>query len=133
MKLPNCYFEHGGWPKVMRVNGGETTPPMPDWRRIRVPEKEDAYPELLPFGPMPSHGFFLRHLRNREMSPVEVAPTNSDPRPAFWLEDVHRADFLAVTAPRQGNFSLHHVTDFRVGWSRAAEDAKRVTANDEVL
>ena len=133
VKLSNCYFGHGGLPKVMRANWGETTQPMPDWRTIQVPEKEEAYPELLQFGPTPSNGFFIRHLRNLEMSHVEVRPTNPDPRPAFWLEDVHRADFLAVTAPGQGNFSLHNVTDFRVGWSRAAEDAKRVTANDEVL
>jgi polygalacturonase len=133
VKLSNCYFGHSGLPKVMRVNWGEATQPMPDWRAIRVPEKEDAYPELLQFGPTPSHGFFLRHLRNLEMSHVEVAPTKADPRPAFWLEDVHRADFLAVTAPGQGNFSLHQVTDFRVGWSRAAADAQRATAHEEVL
>ncbi|MBV9444039.1 MAG: right-handed parallel beta-helix repeat-containing protein, partial [Acidobacteriaceae bacterium] len=133
VKLSNCYFGHRGLPKMMRVNWGETMQPMPDWHTIRVPEKEDAYPELLQFGPTPSHGFFLRHLRNLEMSHVEVAPTNPDPRPAFWLEDVHRADFLAVTAPGKGNFSLHQVTDFRVGWSRAAEDTRRLTANDEVV
>ena len=133
VKLSNCYFGHGGLPKVMRVNWGETTQPMPDWRAIHVPEKEGAYPELLQFGPTPSNGFFIRHLRNLEMSHVEVAPTNADPRPAFWLEDVHRADFFAITAPRQGNFSLQKVTDFRVGWSRAAEDTNRVRAKDEVV
>src|SRR4051794_17825915 len=133
VKLSSCYFGHGGLPKLMRVNWGEATRPMPDWRTIRVPEKEEAYPELLQFGPTPSHGFFIRHLRNLEMSHVEIAPTNPDPRPAFWLEDVHRADFLAVTAPQQGNFSLHNVTDFRVGWSRAAKDTNRARANGEVV
>jgi hypothetical protein len=43
----------------MRVNWGETTQPMPDWRTIQVPEKEEAYPELLQFGPTPSNGFFI--------------------------------------------------------------------------
>jgi polygalacturonase len=133
VKLSNCYFGHRGLPKVMRVNWGETTEPMPDWRTLRVPEKEEAYPELLQFGPTPSNGFFIRHLRNLDMSHVEIAPTEPDPRPAFWLEDVHRADFLAVTAPQQGNFSLHNVSDFRVVWSRAAQDANRATANDVVL
>jgi len=133
VKLSNCYFGHGGLPKVMRVHWGETTQPMPDWRTLRVPEKEEAYPELLQFGPTPSNGFFIRHLRNLEMSHVEVAPTNPDPRPAFWLENVHRADFLAVTAPRQPHFSLHNVTDFRVGWSRAAQDSNLATANGEVI
>jgi hypothetical protein len=133
VKLANCYFGHQGLPKTMRVNWGETTQPMPDWRQIRVPEIEDAYPELLRFGPTPSNGFFIRHLRNLDMSHVEIASMGPDPRPAFWLEDVHRADFFAITAPHQGNFSLHNVTDFRVGWSRAAQDANRATASDELL
>jgi polygalacturonase len=133
VKLANCYFGHRGLPKLMRVGWGETTRPMPDWRQIRVPEIEDAYPELLRFGPTPSNGFFIRHLQNLDMSHVEIAPIGPDPRPAFWLEDVHRADFFAITAPHQGNFSLHQVTDFRVGWSRAAPDADRATANHELL
>jgi hypothetical protein len=62
-KRSNCYFGHNGVPKVMRGDWGETTQPMPDWWKIRVPEKEDAYPELPPFGPTPSHGFLLRHWR----------------------------------------------------------------------
>jgi hypothetical protein len=87
----------------------------------------------LQFGPTPSNGFFIRHLKNLEMSHVEIAPAKPDPRPAFWLEDVHRADFFAVTAPRQGNFSLHNVTDLRIGWSRAAKDTERATADHEVI
>jgi hypothetical protein len=46
------------------------------------------------FGPMPASGFYLRHLRNVEMSHVEIANTTPDTRPAFYLTDVERADFL---------------------------------------
>lgn len=84
-------------------------------------------------GPTPSHGFFVRHLRNLEMSHVEVAPMAPDPRPAFWLEDVHRADFFAITAPWQQNFSLHGVSDFRLAWSRAGKDANIDKAEDQVI
>jgi hypothetical protein len=133
VKLSNCYFGHEGLPKTMRIQWGAERRPMPDWHNLQVPEIADAYPELLQFGPTPSHGFFIRHLRNLEMSHVEIAPANPDPRPAFWLEDVHRADFFAITAPRQQNFSLHNVTDFRLGWSRATDDATRATASDEIL
>lgn len=133
VKLSNCYFGHRGLPKEMRVNWGEETKPMPDWHTIHVPEIEDAYPELLRFGPTPSNAFFVRHLRNLEMSHVEVAPSGADPRPAFWLEDVHRADFFAITAPQQANFSLHKVEDFRLAWSRAAKDATLATADDQLL
>jgi polygalacturonase len=133
IKISDCYFGHEGLPKIMRVQWGATTQPMPDWRSLHVPEKEDAYPELLQFGPTPCHGFFLRHLRNLEMSHVEIAPSNPDPRPAFWLEDTHRTDFLAVTAPPQQNFSLHQVTDLRIGWSRAAKDVTLAVAEEQVL
>lgn len=133
VKLSNCFFGHGGLPKTMRVRWGEETRPMPDWHTIKVPEIEDAYPELLRFGPTPSNAFFVRHLRNLEMSHVEVSPTGDDPRPAFWLEDVHRADFFAITAPKQGNFALHGVTDFRLAWSRAAKDTNVENAENQMV
>ena len=67
------------------------------------------------------------------MSHVEIAPSGADPRPAFRLEDTHRADFFAITAPPQENFSLHKVSDVRIGWSRAAKDATLETVEDQVL
>jgi polygalacturonase len=133
VKISNCYFGHRGLPNEIRVGRGENTQPMPDWRTIHPPELEEDYPELLRFGSTPSNAFFVRHLRNLEMSHVEVAPSNPDPRPAIWLEDVHRADFFAITAPPQGNFALHKVTDFRLAWSRAAKDTTLETADGQVI
>lgn len=133
VKLADCFFGHRGLPKDMRIGWGETSKPMPDWRTIHVPEIEDAYPELLRFGPTPCNAFFIRHLKNLEMSHVEVSPQVADPRPAFWLEDVHRADFFAITAPPQPNFSLHNVSDLRIFWSRAAKDTALANANDQVV
>jgi len=87
-------------------------------------ELESKYPEPSMFGPMPAYGFFLRHVRNIEMSHVEIATVAADARPAFYLKDVERADFFAITAPRgsDGSFALNDVKDFRIGWSRAAAD-----------
>jgi polygalacturonase len=133
VKLSNCYFGHLGLPGQALTNWGDESKPMPDWHTIQVPEIEDAYPEILRFGPTPSHGFFIRHLKNLEMSHVEVAPANPDPRPAIWLEDVHRADFFAVTAPPQPNFSLHDVTDLRIFWSRAAKDTVLANAASQTV
>ena len=133
VKLDNIYFDHHGLPKDMRVGWGENTKPMPDWHTIQVPELINGYPELLRFGPTPSNGFFIRHLKNLEMAHVEIAPTNPDPRPAFWLEDVHRADFFAITAPPQPNFSLHNVEEFRLFWSRAGKDTNLATAADQLI
>jgi hypothetical protein len=87
------------------------------------------------FGATPASGIFLRHVRNVEMSHVEIANTASDARPAFYLADVERADFFAVTAPRtaDGAIALHGVRDFRIGWSRAAADATLSSADDKTL
>ncbi len=97
------------------------------------PEKANGYPEPSMFGQTPAYGFFLRHVRNVQMSHVEVATGAQDARPAFWLDDVNRADFFAITAPMHpgGAFALHNVKDFRVGWSRAAAD--RTVADTESL
>jgi polygalacturonase len=134
VKISNCYFGHRGLPEGLRIGVGENSKPMPDWRMIQVPENEDQYPELLRFGPTPVNAFFIRHLERLEMSHVEVAPQVPDPRPAFWLEDVHRADFFAVTAPTEGpNFSLHTVNDLRILWSRAAKDTTLASVDTRVI
>jgi len=122
VKIADCYFGHKGLPTQMRVHWGEELKPMPDWHGLQVPEIEEGYPELLHFGPTPCHGFFIRHLKNLEMSHVEIAPTAAEPRPAIWLEDVHRADLFAITAPVQTNLELRNISDVRVGWSRAFKD-----------
>lgn len=131
VKLSNCFFGHRGLPT--QIGHGARSRPMPDWRSIQVPEQEEGYPELSSFGPTPSHGFFIRHLKNLEMSHVEVAPANADPRPAFWLEDVHRAEFFAMTAPPQPNFALHNVSDLRILWCRATKDMTLATTGDQTV
>jgi len=122
VKLSNIYIEPAG---------GATR----DAASVRPPELESSYPEPRMFGPMPASGFFLRHIRNIEMSHVEIAPVAADARPAFYLKNVERADFLAVTAPHgvDGAFALSDVRDFRIGWSRAAADATLSSADSRSL
>src|SRR6202789_2205188 len=98
-----------------------------------VPELVDGYPELTRFGATPASGFFIRHLKHLEMSHVEIVPEKADARPAFWLEDVERADFFAITAPVQPNFALRKVSALRIFWSRAAKDANVAAVEDETL
>ncbi len=133
VKIDNCYIGTRGLPKTIPTHWGEESRPMPDWHTIHVPAMVNSYPELLRWGPTPTGGFFIRHLRNLEMSHVEVAPSQPDPRPAFWLEAVHRADFFAITAPPQQNFSLHDVSDLRILWSRAAKDMNLAKATNQVI
>ena len=122
VKLSNIYIE---------TAGGATA----DDARVQPPEFETKYPDPGMFGPMPSSGFFLRHVRNLEMSHVEIANTTPDARPAFYLTDVERADFFAITAPRNadGAFALHNVKDLRIGWSRAAADTAQASIEDKTL
>jgi polygalacturonase len=122
VKLSNIYIETvGGAPA--------------DAARVQPPELETKYPEPGMFGPSPASGFFLRHVRNVEMSHVEIANTTPDARPAFSLTDVERADFFAITAPRgaDGAFALHGVKDLRIGWSRAAADTVLSSADNKNL
>ena len=130
MKLSNIYIE---------TAGGATA----DAAQIQVPELEAAYPEPKMFGPMPASGFFLRHIRNLEMSHVEIANATPDARPPFYLQDVDRSDFFAITAPIITSFhaprtvgfafALHDVKDFRIGWSRAAVDTDLSAAHVKML
>lgn len=122
VKLDNIYIETAG--------GGTA-----EQAAIQVPELETGYPEPGRFGPTPSSGFFLRHIRNLEMSHVEVVNGAVDARPAFYLDDVDRADFFAITAPRNAGhaFALHNVKDLRIGWSRAAADATLSSADNKTL
>jgi polygalacturonase len=122
VKLSNIYIE--------TVGGGTA-----DDAKIQPPEFENKYPEPGMFGAMPASGFFMRHMRNVEMSHVEIANTMTDARPAFYLTGIERADFFAVTAPRgiDGAFSLHDVKDLRIGWSRAAADTSLSSIDNKLL
>jgi polygalacturonase len=131
VKICNCYLSSAGLPAS--IASGASATPFPEWHTIEVPEMEDGYPEPILFGPTPSKGFFIRHLKNLELSHVEVASFAPDPRPAFWLEDVHRADFFAITAPPQDNFALRNVSDLRITWSRAATDTTLDQVADQVI
>jgi polygalacturonase len=122
LKLNDIYVEHAG--------GGTT-----EQAATQVPELIDGYPDPGAFKVTPASAFFLRHVRNLEMSHVEVANIAPDARPAFYLSDVERADFFAITAPRtaDGAFALHDVKDLRIGWSRAAKDAVIENADNKTL
>jgi polygalacturonase len=117
VKFSNIYVETAG--------GGPADAALP-------PEFESKYPDPGMFGTTPAFGFFLRHVRNIEMSHVEVASTTPEGRPAFYLKDVERADFFAVTAPK-GAFALRGVKDLRIGWSRAAADTTLADVDNKTL
>lgn len=121
IKMSNIYIQHQGGDYANQVN-------------IVPPEEVAKYPDPGMFGPMPAQGFFFRHVNNLELSHVEVAPMNPDPRPSFYLQEVNRADFIAVTAPTSpAAFRLNKVTDLRILLSRAAKDTQMESADDKTV
>jgi polygalacturonase len=105
---------------VQNVGGGTA-----EDAKIVVPEKENAYPEPGMLGTLPAYGFYFRHVDRLEMSHVEVHPEEPDARPCIYTDDVHRADFYAITAPfSPPAFSFNNSTDIRVLMSRAAPDTR---------
>src|SRR5579871_1078477 len=123
VKISNVYVQHQGGAAADTV-------------ALTPPENIEKYPDPPMFGPMPSQGFFLRHVDHLEMSHVEVQPVQPDPRPSFYLQDVNRADFIAATAPTSTEapaFHLNKVTDLRIALSRAAKDTQLATADGQTL
>lgn len=67
------------------------------------------------FGTMPSQGFYLRHVKNVEMSDVEIAAISEDARPAFVLDDLEGGDFFHVKTPSRAKvFELRGCKDVKL-------------------
>ncbi len=129
--IPNYFVEDLKISDIFVENAGGGTA---EQAKIEVPEKEDAYPEPSMLGTLPAHGFYFRHVKRLELSHVEVQPAVPDERPSIVLDDVHRADFYAITTPTTvPAFAFHNSTDTRVLMSRAAKDTTLATADDQTL
>jgi polygalacturonase len=110
LKLHHIYIQHrGGGTKEQAA----TTPP----------ENEQKYPEPNMFGDMPSQGFYLRHVKNVELSEIEVSAVAEDARPVFVLQNVEDADFFHVKAPEGVPvIDLHDSKNVRALWVRGLQD-----------
>src|SRR6185437_3208602 len=105
LKLSDLYLQY---------RGGGTKEAKAD----EPPEQENAYPEPGRFFPMPASGFYIRHVKNLDMSNVEISTEENDARPAFYLRDVRGADFFRVKSPNVpgvSQFELRDVQDFHGG------------------
>ncbi len=101
--------------------------------KLMPPENELGYPEAPMFGDLPASGFFMRHMRNVEMSNVEVATIRPDPRPAFWLQDVQGADFFRTRAAAGPAFALNDVSRFRSFGAQGRADREIARAVKELI
>jgi polygalacturonase len=106
----------------------------PAMAAIQPPIKESAYPDPGIYGDLPATGFYLRHVRNLEVSNVEVATEAADARAAFCLQDVEDADFFRVRVPRGSTmFDLRAARNFRSFGSLSLADARLDTAENRKL
>jgi hypothetical protein len=85
---------------------------------------ENVYPDPERFGPMPAHGFFIRHAKGIEMRDVEIKSLKEDLRPALVLDDVEHVYLSHVRFPGEnaGKLSLRNVRDFSLEQSRPVAD-----------
>ena len=103
LSLSDIYVQHQG--------GGARQDAM------QVPELENSYPDPNRFGPLPAHGFYLRHVKGCVFRDVEVRCEKPDMRPPILLEDVANADFIHMKLDRGNDvaaFVLREVENFRL-------------------
>ncbi len=108
IKISDVYVQHQG--------GGtkENAALMPA-------EKEDAYPEPGMFGNMPSHGFYIRHAKDIEISHVELELLKPDQRPIFVMNDVDGVELFRIKSPRTADVPalvLNNVRNFSISASK---------------
>jgi polygalacturonase len=114
-----------------QVGGGDSA-----MAAIQPPEREKDYPEPTMFGALPASGLFVRHVKNLEMSNIEIATESPDQRPAFVLVDVAGADLFRLRVPRLTTgptFSLRQVSDFRVFGSQFVLDQSLPQVDERLL
>jgi polygalacturonase len=121
VKIADVYLEHVG-------GGGQ------ELAALKPEEKAEAYPEPTMFGQLPAIGFYIRHVKNVELSNVEIATVAPDARPAFYLEDVEGADFFRLRMPQtSAHIQLKDVSDFRVFGCAHYPDAKVEQAKEKTV
>lgn len=103
---------------------------------IQPPEIETSYPDPNRFGPMPVHGFFIRHVKNLSVRDVEVRYAKDEFRAAVLLDDVAGADFIHVKlqhAASSPTFTLNKVQNFNLYQSRPLPDTHLDAAHNQTL
>src|SRR5437868_11507315 len=88
--IPGHYIEDIRLNNILVLHQGGATK---EDAAVDPPELENVYPEPNRFGPLPAHGFYIRHVKGIQMRDVEVRPMKPDMRPGLVLDDVNGAEF----------------------------------------
>ena len=85
---------------------------------------------------MPSHGFYVRHVKGIQFDNIEIRAGKEDLRPVFVLDDVQDADFFRIKTPQTAGvpvFALHKVSDLAVHMCGGVADTQLKTAGNKTL
>jgi len=85
---------------------------------------------------MPSHGFYVRHVKGIQFDNIDIRTQKEDLRPAFVLEDVQGADFFRIKVPHVDGvpeFVLHKVSGFSANMCSGIADTVLASADSKVL
>ena len=85
---------------------------------------------------MPSHGFYVRHVKGIQFDNIEIRTDKEDLRPAFVLDQVEDADFFRIKVPHPAGapvFALHKVSDFAVHMCGDVPDTQLKTVDSKIL
>ena len=85
---------------------------------------------------MPSHGFYVRHVKGIQFDNIEIRTEKDDLRPAFVLDGVEDADFFRVKVPHGAGapaFALYNVSDFAVHMCTGVPDTQLKTVENRTL
>ena len=85
---------------------------------------------------MPSHGFYVRHVKGIQFDNIEIRAEKDDLRPAFVLDGVEDADFFRIKVPHAAGvpaFALHNVSDFAVHMCSDVPDTQLKAVDNKTL
>ena len=85
---------------------------------------------------MPSHGFYVRHVKGIQFDNIEIRTEKDDRRPAFVLSDVQDVEFFRIKVPHVEGvplFALHNVADFDVHMCNGVPDTKLAKVDQKTL
>ncbi len=131
--IPGHYIEDVKFNNILIRHQGEGTK---EGAAIQPPELENVYPDPNRFGPLPAHGFYIRHAKRIEMRDVEVRPMNPDMRPGFVLEDVSGLELIHIKLPQTPevpSLVLKNVRDFSITQSKPVPDTQVASTEQKAL
>ncbi|MCC5930149.1 MAG: glycoside hydrolase family 28 protein [Cyclobacteriaceae bacterium] len=70
---------------------------------LAVPQREDAYPNSLIFGDLPSYGFYIRYAKNIILENIQLRFKNEDERPAIYVDRVEQIEIKGLKAEASSN------------------------------